>query len=148
MSARREIKDAKKPLTFKISPKHVVVAKCGDPNNCVVAQAINDALGDYFDGVEVGSSVTKVFSPGKVVRYATPNKLKRAIPHFDITKQWDLPPGEYSLLPPPASMRIGARPNRWKKKSVKKTTAGRDMFKGRALPTRRVRKDAMMTCEV
>src|SRR4051812_41236665 len=109
MSARRKLEDAKKPLTFKINHKHVALAKCGDPNNCVVAQAINDALGDYFDGVEVGSSVTKVYSPDKVLRYATPNKLKRAIPHFDKTKQWDLPPGEYSLLPPPKSMRQGAR---------------------------------------
>jgi hypothetical protein len=140
--------DASKPLCFKIKEDHVVVARCSDPSKCVIAQALNDALGDFFEGVEVGMTVVKIYTAGKETRYSTPNKLRRAIPVFDKTGQWNLPPGEYTLLPPSPTVRLGARPGRWKVKHKKKTKPGRDMFRGRALPTRRISRSGSTLCVV
>lgn len=133
--------DAAGALPFVIENKHIVTGRCGKPGECVVAQALNDALGGMLDGAEVGASIIKVYvggPDGKCFRYATPARIARQIPVFDKTGQWDLPPGEYTLHPPSPTARLGGRPSRWNRKSKKKTKRGRDMFQGRALPTRRV----------
>ncbi len=145
---RRFAKDATKSLTFKITSAHCEIAKCGDPNQCVVAQAMLDAFGDMLEGVEVGTTITKIYFPGQEIRYSTSSKLRRAIPIFDKTGQWMLPEGEYTLLPPSKSNKLGARPSRWKRVSKKKSKPGRDMFKSRAIPTRRVKKSSGIQVQV
>lgn len=137
---RRVPVDAQKPLSFKITRASIVLAKCKDPTKCVVAQAMMALFGDIFDGIEVGSSITKLYIPGKEIRYSTPSSLKRAIVIFDNTGLWNLPEGEYTLLPPSKTMRLNARPNRWNKVSVTKTAKGRDMFRRRALSSRQVKR--------
>ena len=125
--------DAKKPFTFVITPGHVENAKCGRPDECVVAQALLDSpLGPLLEGAEVGMVATKVYTGERVLRFNTPNKLRRAIPVFDITGYWQLPPGEYTLLP------YKKRPRRWEK--AKRRGGVQDIFRGRAMPSRRVLK--------
>lgn len=132
--------DATKPLTFKIAAAHVNGAQCKDPNNCVVAQAVRAALGDFFESIEVGITVTKIYTNGRILRYATPHALRRAIPIFDETKRWELPHGEYTLNTVPPQAKLGARGNRWGRKSKTKTAPGKDVMKPRKLPTRTVSK--------
>ena len=97
-----------------------------------------DRLGDFFTGIEVGSTVTKVYTDDKVVRYSTPGKLRSAIVVFDKTKEWPLPPGEYRLNVLAPTHRSGGRKSRWEKHRNPTPSSGRDMFKARALPSRRV----------
>lgn len=137
---RNQVDDAKKPHSFTIRTKHIEKAQCGDPAQCVIAQALNDSMGAFFDGVEVGATITKVFYPGRIVRFATPAKLRKALITFDKTGAWNLPEGTYTLLPPSPTARLGGRPSRWAKEHEKKTSPGRDVFGGKALPTRRVKR--------
>jgi len=131
--------DATKPLPFRITRAHIALAKCKDPSQCVVALAVMALLGDFFDGIEVGTNITKIYSTGKETRYQTPSSLRNAIRVFDKTGLWNLPEGEYVFLPVTPSNRLGARPNRWDNKSLTSNgRKGRTMFKTRALPTRRV----------
>jgi hypothetical protein len=139
MNTRRIAVDATRPLTFKITKAFIALAKCKDPSQCVVAQAVMALLGDFFDGIEVGTNITKLYTPSKETRYSTPSSLRNAIRVWDKTGKWNLPEGEYTLLPVPPSDRLGARPNRFNRESVTSNgRKGRSMFKARALPTRRV----------
>jgi hypothetical protein len=131
-------KDATKPLIFIISKDNIEAGECKNPNECVIAKAIQKTLGDFCDQIEVGCSITKLITGNTVVRYATPNNLRKAVKSFDLTGEWSLPPGEFKLLPPSKTAKLGARPSRWHRVHVKKTQAGRDAFQGRALPTRKV----------
>lgn len=142
---QRVVKDATRSITVRITPQHVRLAKCGDPAECVIAQALTAALGDMLEGVQVGSTIIKVYVPGKVLRYTTPAAVRRAIPVFDKTGQWSLPPGEYTLSVPSTTAKLGGRPNRWAKHRTGTNKSGRDMFRARNLPTRQVMR---ATCNV
>lgn len=118
-----KVKDATKTLHFRITEVHVAAAlsdietkfdgeRVG--NHCVIAQAMTDALGDFFVKVDVGSAVTKVFTrEGWVIRYETPAVLRSALRTFDdAVKQgkaptWDLPAGDYYMKPPTGTRRLG-----------------------------------------
>lgn len=130
-----KVRDAKIPLGFDIGPEAVSKAVCRDPLRCVIAEAMNMALGDMYDSVEVGPAVTKVFFPGgRIVRYRTPMVLKDALTRFDGTGKWGLPKGRYELQAMPPSMRLGARlgrPNGRGRGNTKAPTT-------RRLPSRRV----------
>ncbi len=83
--------------------------------------------------------MTKLYIPGKVVRYRTPSILRRGLQHFDVTGTWNLPDGEYHLAAMPDHDAKGSRTKRtnsWKKSKPKGT--GRTTFKARALPTRQI----------
>jgi hypothetical protein len=135
----RKTVDATESLMFVIGAVHVANAICSDTNNCVVAQAVESAVGKEAD-VEVGATVVKVYTDDKVHRYTTPLRLRKAIKHYDQTGKWSLPVGTYKLNPPSPTTRLGARSSRWSRVHKKKTKAGRDVFKGRALPTRRAKR--------
>lgn len=109
-----KVVDATMPLKFEITKQNVASAKCKDPKQCVIAQAMRAALGDYIEEFEVGAFVTKVTFAGRVVRYRTPIVLARALRHFDRTGRWDLPPGMYGLRPLSASRRLGQSAGRTK----------------------------------
>lgn len=134
---QRQVFDATTPITIVITENHVALAQPGEPGKCVVALAIKDRFGDMLEGAEVGSNVTKIFTSDRIIRYRTPNTIKRQVPVFDKTEMWNLPSGEYTLQVMSPTSRLGARPARWHKHRNKKPTSGRDMFKGRAVPTRR-----------
>lgn len=94
------IRDANKPLAFKVTKADVTKAKCGDPNKCVVAQAISRALPDgMWDHIEIGPRVSKIYAGNNVTLYSTPRHLGSKIRTFDTTGQWEIGPGDYSLLP-------------------------------------------------
>lgn len=143
---RRIVKDAKKPLTFRITLDHVAKAKCNNPNECVVAQGLKAALGDFFMEVYVGGSIIKIVTEHEVLRFSTPNVLRDALIAFDEKKGWRLPPGEYTIRPPSKTNRLGGggRGSRWAKKGSGKGKPGRTIFQGKKLPTRHVvRADAL-----
>jgi len=129
----RTIVHSKDELVFQITPKHVQRAKCGKPGECVIAQALEDLYQSDFIAFEVGSNVTKIYSRLTVVCYHTPYNLANALKTFDKTKQWHLPPGEYTLLP------YKKRPRRWEK--AKRQGGTQSVFRGRiSAPTRRTMK--------
>lgn len=135
---RRTPKDATIPVTCKITRAHVAVAKCGKPADCVVAQALRATFGDLLQAAEVGTSITKIITPTEIIRYGTPAILRSAIRTYDKTGNWNLGVGEFTLLVPAPTSKLGGRPNRWDKHRHTVKRSGRDMFKARALPTRRV----------
>jgi hypothetical protein len=91
------LKDATKPITFAIKEKHAREAEPGDPCKCVVARALQDTFGDFLQGVFIGPQISKVVTKTEVIRFRTPAALAKAIPIFDTTGQWNLPPGTYTL---------------------------------------------------
>jgi hypothetical protein len=126
--------DANVPLTITITPEHVARAKCNDPAQCVVAQALMDHFGGMVDGFECGSNITKIYSIGGKIctRYSTGSALRRSLVNFDKTKKWDLPPGVYQLNPLANCYRREAR---WHKK--KNSGGVRSVFNAkRQAPTR------------
>jgi hypothetical protein len=88
-----------RPLKFEITPQHEKVAKCKDPCQCVIAQALTEALGPMMQMAIVGATVVKIITDTKVIMYRTPQLLKIALQHFDKKLGWPLDPGNYKLLP-------------------------------------------------
>jgi hypothetical protein len=126
--------DSLASLFITITPEHVKKAKCKDPTQCVVAQALMAHFNGLLDGFVVGSNITKIFSIGgkTCVRYSTSGALARSLKHFDETQQWNLPPGVYELKPLAASYRREARFNKMKHSGGTKSVFNA----GRVAPTR------------
>ena len=138
-SVKRKVVNATKKLILSITEENVKQAKCSDPNQCVIAQALHNHFGPVVEGFQVGASITKVITGDKLIRYTTSAKLRNALITFDKTKHWKLPPGEYNLNP----MHAGYVSHRWDKKKKKKTGT-QSTFKGKALPTRK----ALTACQL
>lgn len=142
-TSNKKVRDATRPLAFKITKKHVKDAKCGDPEQCVIAQAIRDALPDHVAEIHVGAMVTKVVDyNGNVIRYATPPKLHDALHGFDLNRGWKLPDGDYRLNPLPPSKRLGkqasAGASTFGPRKKKPGSKGWNQFNSKAPPTRHV----------
>lgn len=99
--------EAKSKLPITITKKHIQMADqqegfC-DAAYCVVAEGLKDTLkqqGTPALAVQVGPQRTVIyFGGGREVRYSTPSCLKTALQHYDKTKTWKLPEGEYNLNP-------------------------------------------------
>lgn len=139
---RSKARDATKPLVFEILPEHVEAAVCKDPEQCVVAQSVRASFGDLFDSIEVGASFTKVTrADGVKVRYQTGAALRKALVNFDLTGQWNLPAGEYRLLPPSPSQRLANIPNNLHKITAEQKAKPKHLRKKRKVarpPTRKV----------
>ena len=126
----RKKENATIAMRITILPEHVKKAKCGDPANCVIAQALLATFGDLLNHCEIGSKVMRIITDTKVIRYSMTNQLSRALIIFDKTGQWGLPPGDYWLLP------YRERPDRWEE--AKRKGGVQSTFKSRATPTRRL----------
>lgn len=138
---KREVLDATKPITIQITSKHLEKAVRCNGNRCVIAKAFDDsALGEFYDGIEVGLTVTKISLNNKILRYATPRELHPAIKYFDKTGQWNLSEGFYKFSVLSPSMKLNGRPSRWHKHLENTDGSGRDQMKPRATPTRRITK--------
>ncbi len=138
---RGKVINASRPLTLIITLLHVQRAECGNPAECVIAQALSDHYGEFLASFQVGSHCTKIMAGGKIIRYATPTRLSKSLRLFDKTGKWELPPGQYTLLP-----YTGGK-YRWDKKKKKKDAIGgkQDVFRGHpAVPTRRVKTATQM----
>ncbi len=138
---RKKIVNARIPLKIFIEQRHVKVAKCSDPEGCVLAQAILGSIGELFERVLVGSTITKIITHDRVIRYRTPNAIKKAIPIFDATGAWNLPPGTYNLGA------VTKKEGRHKLIKGKATPGKLVNFHGRPLPTRDVTR-AEVLCAV
>jgi hypothetical protein len=136
------LKDSNESLLFTITPEHVKKAKCKDPAQCVVAQALNSHFNGLLDGFIVGSRLTKIFSIGgkTCVRYSTSGALARSLKAFDETGHWSLKPGVYELKPLAPSYR---REHRFGK--IKHSGGVKSVFNaGRVAPTR----NAPTVCQI
>ena len=140
---KTKIVNATDTFTFVLTPRHVELATCRDKSKCVVAQAFKHLLGSVLDNVQVGPTVTILTFhapsdelPRIAMRYNTPAILSRAVLHYDRTLnssgkgEWDLPPGQYTLLP------YQKRPRRWEQ--AKRNGGVQSVFKARSLPLREV----------
>ncbi len=133
------ILDSDVPLVLNITEEHVKRAKCGDPSQCVVAQALRDHYGPAVSGFWVAGAISKIFLGMTIIRFSTPASLRHALRNFDKSApkgkrgKWDLPPGKYSLLPLAKSYRRG---NRWEHK--RNSGGTQSVFRGQQfhLPTR------------
>jgi|688.fasta_scaffold364797_1 hypothetical protein len=130
---------AREPFWFNISVENIKKAIPGDPRFCVVALALDDAMGGMFD-YQIGAGITKIFDIDKKieVRFKTPGCLQRQMRKFDrLNGKWKLPPGMYRLHPMPTSWREVVGP-KGKKKRKERAAAKRNAIK--PLRTRIARK--------
>lgn len=113
-------------LAFEIRQCHIDTAVPGDKDNCVIVRALEDRFGPIIEKAVIGSNVSKIYTPGQITKFRTPSAIKKAIPVFDATKKWELPVGEYELLPyHPVKRKTGGGRKQ-----------GHGTFQGRTLPTR------------
>jgi hypothetical protein len=98
---RLTIREPRKPLKFRITAKHIKKAVRKDPCNCVIAQALADT--QRVQSCEVNACITTVIVRGGAERYQTPPDMRKGLENWDNGGDWDLPPGEYALLPVPPS---------------------------------------------
>lgn len=133
--------DALQSLTIQIKQSHAKTAIKCDGNNCVIARAFKASLlGQFIVGVEVGMVITKVRVGEKILRFATPSKLRPFIREFDATNVWNVPSGSFEFKPLSATLKLGARPSRWTKHRTNTSGAGKTIMKPRATPLRRISK--------
>lgn len=123
------IREPKKPFRFSITPQNIADGVPSDKNFCVIAEGIKETLrsrGVPVLSVQVGPVRTVVVLPRGEWRYATPSVLKQAAEHFDQTKVWMLPVGEYRLQPLAHSLRAFVRKqlDRGRRRSGKCLPAG------------------------
>lgn len=133
--------DATKPLSFEITKKCCQLAKRRDSQGCVIAQALHASIGDLCEGIFVGSNIIKIVTSDRIVRYTTPYKIRKQIPDFDKTGEWNLPLGQYTLQPVPLSRRLGShkRWDKWRKTKKKKNQPRKGgLFQPRTLATRQM----------
>lgn len=148
------VEDAVKPLRFYINKeRHAESATCSDPEKCVIALALSEAVPD-LQAVEVSSGITKVVTSSKCIRYRTPPRLRKALKHFDLTGMWGLPDGVYSIELPRGKQQLVKNMSEKDKKRIKtqaakykdrkkrgeklKEYSDNGVFKCRPLPTRRI----------
>lgn len=132
--------DATTPLRVLVTSAHIKNAVRGDPCQCVMGLAIKEGcISGSIEQVFVGSNIVKVvMSDRRIVRYSTPVELRLAIPVYDKTGEWGLPPGDIILKPPvrSASLFGAGRPSRWHKHQNAKPKTGQTQYQGRAAKTR------------
>lgn len=119
----KKIVDAVRPLPFTITKDDVRKAERNNPNKCSVAQGLLATHTEY-QRVHVGPKITKVVTATTITRYMTPKVLKNAIPVFDNSGVWGLPPGTYMLGAVPPSERLGQRSFRAGSWVIKERTNG------------------------
>lgn len=99
------------PLYFTIFPKLLKYAIVRNGSYCMVARALDAALGTNYKYI-VGNSIVKIIDETHkvIVRFAPSQVLRVAIRKFDKSKKkdnpvWDLQPGLQRLGPMPKSWR-------------------------------------------
>ena len=101
------LRDANRRLMFEITQDDCDTACRLNKNDCVIAKALQ-AVVPGLERVEVGATITLIFSNNAAWRYVTPTKLRDGLVAFDSTGVWNLPLGVYALLPPPPAERLEA----------------------------------------
>jgi hypothetical protein len=107
----KKVIDASEPLKITITPRDAALGKTKDPGACAAARAIVRGYRD--DGAKaarVHLGRTYVEFGDKWVRYQTPDTLRAEIISFDRGATPEFMAGDYKLLRPAPSGRLGARP--------------------------------------
>jgi len=115
----KPIVDASEPLTLTIEPVDIRRADAMDPSNCGAARAI--IRQEHVKAARVYRSVIFVEFRDHIERYKTPSRLRQETISFDRGTDAKFMPGDYCLLPPPESQRLGSEHYR---KNIK--TGGKD----------------------
>ena len=111
----KPIMDATQPLELSIVHADVKGAKEMDPTNCGAARAI--IRQEHVKAARVYRSVIFVEFKDRVERYQTPARLRQETISFDRGAGGQFLEGDYKLLPPCDSHRLGARSQRNRTKS-------------------------------
>jgi hypothetical protein len=125
----KKVLDAKQPLGFVMSAEHMTGCKRNDSAHCPVHKRLNEFL--QLPTSVLHSTAYVVHPSGDVVRYKFEGKLRNAIQTYDGGSKF--PFGEFSLVPPKNSERIG-RPH------PKKSFGGHSKTKMRSTLRRAVRR--------
>lgn len=117
--------DAYTPIRIRVQSRDATAAKQKAPNECAFAKAACRELD--ADGAYIGIKESCVIVGNKVIRFQTPESVRREIVSFD--RHRDFRAGEYQLSAVCPGRRLGVRgkePARWKP-SGKKTGKGKGM---------------------
>lgn len=132
--------NATTPLYITVRREYAENAIPGNPDHCVMAQAMRAAFGEQYQ-YEVGSGITKIVDLDEqvVVRFATPSIVAAHIAVYDKTGFWDLPPRMYRLAALPKSWHEVYTPGAIKKpKKGKKGPATKIVAGGKSSGTKTI----------
>jgi hypothetical protein len=118
-----KLKDAKKPLRFKVVQKNIDEAIPRDRQHCVLANAICDL--PFVRYADIGrTTAIVVWKDGEQLRYILPQRYLMGTDAFDKIETWELLPlNEWiELLPPSSKKTLLAERKRGK---VRRTTGDR-----------------------
>jgi len=97
--------DSDKIVEVTVNRKDCKTGKKKDPNECAMARAFKREM--HVNGAIIGLTNSYLIKGDKAIRFATPESVKREIISFD--RHQDFNPGEYILVPPPPSKRLGTK---------------------------------------
>lgn len=96
--------DAIMPISFKVTNRDIKRGGLQQPDSCAMALACKREY--HYKDVRIHIHYSYILEKDHWVRYRTPNSVAREIVVFDRGGTFD--PGEYTLLVPYKSDRIGA----------------------------------------
>lgn len=98
--------DATEPFTFRVTKEHITAATQRDVTVCALALGV--MAKDAVVGVRIGARTARItFQDGVTRRYVLHRNDSDKIKAFDAAGY--MAPGTYTLLPPPASRKLGSR---------------------------------------
>jgi hypothetical protein len=121
--------DAAAPMNILISKADVVGAKAGNPEQCAAARAINREQPSIV-AAHVYRSRVFVEYRDRVVRFLTPARLRQETISFDRGTPGSFIEGEYTILPPYESAKLGAPPRPGRPGGKNRTPIERHDVKG------------------
>ena|SRR5579863_4573141 len=98
------VKDAKEPIIVQVTKQDNNSAKVRDHKACAMAVACKRA--EHADGVIVSVMTAYVIKGTTATRYHLPESVSREVVSFD--RDAGFQPGEYTMIPPCATSRLGA----------------------------------------
>jgi hypothetical protein len=130
----KEVLDAVEPVEVHVSSTDCKKAVGLDPTECAMAKAVKREF--HADGAIIGMSTSYIIRGNKALRFNTPQSVQREIVSFD--RHQDFEPGEYYLMPKPATKRLGSGSYNYSKNKPsgsKKHRKYNKTMKIRTLPT-------------
>ncbi len=107
----KKVVDATRPMKISISKQDAKLGKTKDPGSCAAARAIIRSVVDA-KAARVHLGRTYIEYPDKWVRYRTPVALKLEIVSFDRGAECSYTKGDFTLLAPTSTDRLGMRPKK------------------------------------
>jgi len=114
----KPVYDATTSLVIKIGRADIVKSKMGDPDHCAAAIAL--VRQEPIMAAHVYRSRVFIEFRDKVIRYITPGRLRQETISFDRGTPEKFLEGDYTLIPPSDSLRLGQDHRKWGKAKSKK----------------------------